>query len=104
MSRTGNPSDKVRFIRALAFEIHRKRPAEEALADCIEREGKGGRHRLWRPAGVALEAEGFVAALRAADLLGDEAAAILGPVVAGGDHRLLAAALNALADHHEAAD
>jgi arginase family enzyme len=104
MSRNDNSSEKVRFIRALAFEIHRKRPAEEALADCIEREGKGGRHRLWRPASVALEADGFVAALRAAELLGDEAAAMLRPVVAGGDHRLLAATLNALADYLDTAD
>ena len=94
---------KARFLRALAFEIHRKRPAAEAMVDCIEREGQRGRHRTLRPASAALASEGVVAALKVADLLGDEAAVVLAAVVAGGDHRLLSAALNNLADYHERA-
>ena len=103
MNPTGKAAEKVRFLRALAFEIHRKRPAAEALAECIEREGRGGKHRLWRPASAALEADGFVPALLAADLVGEEAGIVLAVLAAGGDHRLLSAALGALADHHEAA-
>lgn len=93
--------DKVRFLKALAFEIRRKRPAAEALTECIEREGRGGRHRAFRQAVQVLADEGFVPALQAADLLGDEAAAVLAPVAEENDHRLLAGAISALAEFHE---
>jgi hypothetical protein len=96
-----NPaSDKARFLRALAFEIRRKRPAVEALADCIDKEGRGGRHRVFRQASAMLETEGFLPALQAAGLIGEEAAAILAEVVAANDHRLLAGAINNLADYY----
>ncbi len=94
-------SDSVRFLRTLAFEIHRKRPADEALAECIGKDGRGGRHRQFRQAAALLESDGFVAALQAADMLGDEAAVLLEAIIAAADHRLLAAALGKLADHHE---
>lgn len=94
-------SDKARFLKALAFEIRRKRPAEEALTECIEQEGRGGRHKAFRQAAAVLAEEGFVPALQAADLLGDEAAAILIPVVEENDHRLLAGVLSGLADFYE---
>jgi hypothetical protein len=93
--------DKIRFLKALAFEIRRKRPPEEALNECIEQEGRGGRHKAFRQAAAVLAAEGFVPALRAADLIGDEAAAVLTSVMEENDHRLLASAIGGLADFHE---
>jgi hypothetical protein len=97
-------TEKARFLRALAFEIHRKRPPQEALSDCIEQEGRGGRHRQFRQAQLILESDGVLAALRAADLVGAEAAAIFAPAFAQNDHRLLAAMLNKLADFHDNED
>lgn len=96
-----NSSDKARFLKALAFEIRRKRPAEEALTDCIEQEGRGGRHKAFRQAASVLASEGFVAALQAADLIGEEAAAVLASVMEENDHRLLAGAIAGLAEFHE---
>ncbi len=93
--------DKVRFLRALAFEIRRKLPPNEALIECIDKEGRGGRHRMFRQVSAVLESDGFIAALHVAGMLGDEAAAILAAVVAVNDHRLLANAVNNLADYHE---
>jgi hypothetical protein len=103
VARANSNEDKVRLLHSVAFLIHRKRPAVEALAECFESEGKGGRHRQFRQAVTVLEAEGFVPALAAAELIGAEAAAILATVDAAGDHRLLAAALNAVADYLEQA-
>ena len=94
-------SDRARFLKALAFEIRRKRPAEEALTDCIEQEGRGGKHKAFRQASAVLAAEGFVPALQAAGLVGDEAAAVLTSVMAENDHRLLAGAIAGLAEFHE---
>lgn len=94
-------TDKARFLRALAFEIRRKLPANEALTECIDKEGRGGRHRLFREASAVLESEGFIPALQAAGMLGEEAAAVLATVVAANDHRLLANAINNLADLNE---
>lgn len=96
-----NASDKARFLKALAFEIRRKRPPEEALTDCIDQEGRGGRHKAFRQAANVLAAEGFVPALLAADLIGDEAAAVLTSVMEENDHRLLAGAIAGLAEFHE---
>ena len=96
-------TDKTRFLKALAFEIRRKRPAEEALTDCIEQEGRGGRHRAFRRAVEVLAEEGFVPALLAAEMIGEEAAAVLSAVVEGNDHRLLANALAGLAEFWERA-
>jgi len=93
--------DKIRFLKALAFEIRRKRPAEEALNDCIEQEGRGGRHKAFRQAAAILQTEGFVPALLAAGLIGDEAAAVLTALMAENDHRLLASAIAGLAEFHE---
>ena len=100
MSRADNEG-KVRLLRSLAHHIHRKTPAGEALAACIEAEGRGGRHRQWRQAGDALATAGFVPALVAGQLVGEEAAAVLEIVAAAGDHRNLAAAVAALADYLE---
>lgn len=91
-------AEKARLLRALAFEIHRKRPAEEVLAECFEKEGRGGRHRMFREARAMLETSGFAAALQTAGLVGDEAAVILAAVAAAGDHRLLSGVLSSLAD------
>lgn len=93
--------DKIRFLKALAFEIRRKRPAAEAMTDCIEREGRGGRHKMFRQATAVLADEGFVPALQAASLIGDEAAAVLASVMEENDHRLLAGAIAGLAEFHE---
>ncbi len=100
MSHDGS-EERIRLLRSLAFHVHKKVPAAEALAECFESEGRGGRHRQWRQAGEVLKADGFVAALAAAGLIGAEAAAILAVVADGGDHRLLSASLAALADHHQ---
>ncbi len=94
-------ADKVRFLKALAFEIRRKKPAAEAMADCIEQEGRGGRHRIFRQASTILESDGFVAALLAAGLVGPEAAAVLDMVLAENDHRLLAGAITGLANYQD---
>ncbi len=102
MSQADDSAVKLRFLRALAFEIHRKRPADEAMAECIEKEGQRGRHRMLRPASAVLQAEGFIAALRTAGFLGDEAAAVLAVVAESGDHRLLSGAIGRLADFHAA--
>lgn len=101
MSRADDEETQLRFLRSLAFEIHRKRPAIEAMIDAIEQEGRGGRHRAFREARTKLEEEGFVAALSAAGFIGAEAAQLLDIIVGGGDHRQLANALNRLADFHE---
>jgi len=91
--------DKVRLLRALAFHIHKKESATDALMRCFEDEGRGGRHRQWRQAIAVLETEGFVPALLTAGLIGDEAAQILGIVAAAADHRQLSAAIGSLADY-----
>ncbi len=92
--------DKARFLRALAFEIRRKRPPAEALAECFEKEGRGGRHRQFRQAIASLESDGFIAALLAADLVGEEAAVVLAVLESGNDHRLLSQAISGLAERH----
>ena len=97
----GAEPDKARFLKALAFEVRRKRPPEEALTECIDQEGRGGRHRAFRQAAAALADEGFVAALLAAEMIGEEAAVVLNCVVEGNDHRLLAGALTGLAEFWE---
>ncbi len=94
-------SDKARFLKALAFEIRRKRPAEEALTECIEQEGRGGRHKAFRQAAAILAEQGFVPALLAADLIGDEAAVVLESLMGENDHRLLAGAIAGLAEFHD---
>ncbi|OAN44023.1 hypothetical protein A6A04_09075 [Paramagnetospirillum marisnigri] len=96
-------ADKVRVLKALAFQIHRKRPAEEALAEVLDQESKGGRNRAFRPAKEALESQGVLASMQAIELLGDEAAAVLGTVIDARDHRLLSSALSALAEFLEGA-
>lgn len=93
--------DKVRLLRALAFQIRRKRPADEAFADVAEQEFRGGRHKLFRPASDALAESGFVAALKCLSLIGDEAAVVLSTVLDANDHRLLASSLERLADYIE---
>ena len=91
--------DKVRLLRALAFHIQKKVPAAEALGGCFEDEGRGGRHRQWRRAVEVLGSDGFVPALVAAGLVGDEVAVILAIIGTSGNHRLLSDALKALADY-----
>lgn len=101
---TVNPPDAevaVRFLRALAFEIHRKRPPDEAMAECMEKEGQRGRHRNLRPATAILQSEGFVPALQAAGFVGEEAAVVLAAIAGSNDHRLLSSAVNNLADFRE---
>ncbi len=89
--------DKVRFLRSLSFHIHKKLPPAEALETCIEAEGKGGRHRQWKQAQAVLEQDGFVPALKVADLVGPEAAAVLEVVEKAKDHRLMSDAISAIA-------
>lgn len=103
MARNGH-EEKIRLLRSLAFRIHRKEPADEALRDCFEAEGRGGRHRQWRQAGQVLESDGFVPALLAAELIGAEAAIVMAVLEKAKDHRLLSDAITSLADHWEASD
>ncbi len=95
---TIDDEDKVRVLRALAFQIHRKRPAEEALAELLEHESKGGRRRAFRAGTDALAADGFTAAMDALGLFNDDALVLLGVLAESGDHRLLSSALAKLAD------
>ena len=94
-------ADRVRLLRALAFQIRRKHPADEAFTEVVELEFRGGRHKLFRPAGDALAESGFVAAVKMLGLIGEEAAVVLEVVVDANDHRLLAGVLERLADHTE---
>ena len=95
-----NTSDEtIRLLKALAFHIHKKEPAVEALTRCFEDEGRSGRHRKWREPAAVLETHGFVPALRSADLVSEDAACLLAVIEKAGDHRLLSAALTALAEH-----
>lgn len=94
----------IRMLRALAFHIHKKLGPADALERCIEDEGRGGRHRRWRQTAAVLETEGFVPALLAAELVTPETAAVLAVVESGGDHRLMSAALTAIADCRERRD
>jgi hypothetical protein len=94
-------AEKVRLLRELAFHIHRKLPAGEALAAYIEAQGKLGRHREVRPATEALGQDGFLGGLQALGLVADETAAVLAAVIAAEDHRLLAKTLVQLADYLE---
>ncbi len=90
---------KSRFLRAVAFEIHRKRTPDEAIVACVEAEGRGGRHRILKPALAVVEERGFIPALQAVEMIGDEAASVLSCIVESGDMRLLVAALNSLAEY-----
>lgn len=91
--------ESIRLLKALAFHIHKKEPAAEALTRCFEDEGRSGRHRKWREPAAVLETEGFVPALLAAELIGADAACLLTVIEKAGDHRLLSSALTALAEH-----
>src|SRR6516165_4247994 len=91
--------EKGRLLRALAFQIHRKRPADEVLREHIDQKMQNGQRREFRPAEEALVNDGFLAALRVLDVIGGEAAAVLAVVMEAKDHRLLAGALGRLADH-----
>lgn len=93
--------EKARLLRALAFQIHRKRSPDDVLLEHIEEQLRNGRRREYRPAGETLAAEGFLAALQVLELVGGEAAAVLAAVIEAKDHRLLAGALGNLADHLE---
>lgn len=96
--------DKVRLLRALAFHTHRKRPVTDALLELVEQELRGNRRRIFRPAAERLAEGEPLAALQALDMVGKEAACVLGPVIDSGDHRLLSNALNRLADLAEQND
>ena len=96
MARNEN-EDKIRLLRSLAFRIHRKEPAAEALNDCYEAEGRGGKHRQWRQAVAVLAEEGFVPSLLAGELVGAEAALVLAVLERARDHRLLSDAIEGLA-------
>ncbi|ARJ65523.1 hypothetical protein WV31_07580 [Magnetospirillum sp. ME-1] len=90
--------DKVRLLRALAFQIHRKVPADEALGELLEHESKGGRRRAFRAGVDALAADGFTAAMAALGLFSDDAMVLLGVLADSGDHRLLSSGLGKIAD------
>ena len=93
--------DKARLLRALAFEIRRKRAGDEVLREHIDQQYALGRRREIRAADEALSERGFAAGLVALDLIGAEAAVVVAAIVEGKDHRVLAAALNDLADFIE---
>ncbi|MBX9634333.1 MAG: hypothetical protein K2X44_05060 [Magnetospirillum sp.] len=98
---TLDPDDKVRLLRALAFQIHRKRPGDEALGEILGQESRGGRSRVFRPANDALAERGFSAAMQVLGMVSDEAAILLEVVIDANDHRLLSSALGKLADFIE---
>lgn len=94
--------DKVRLLRALAFHVHRKRQADEALMELVEQELRGSRRRIYRAAAEKLAESDVLGALQAIGAVGDEAACVLGPVLDEGNHRLLSNILTQLADWSEA--
>lgn len=100
-AQTAQTTNKAPALRALAFQIHRKKPPEEALLEHLQEQMQSGQWKRYKPAEEALAESGFVAALQVLDLVNDEAAAVLSAVVDGRDHRLLASALNALANLHD---
>ncbi|NFV80541.1 hypothetical protein [Magnetospirillum aberrantis] len=93
--------DKVRILRSLAFHVHRKRPADEALMELVEQELRGTRRRVYRAAAERMAESDTLGALLAIGAVSDEVACVLGPVIDDGDHRLLSNALNRLADWTE---
>lgn len=93
--------DKVRMLRAVAFQVHRKQPIVEVLLEHVESELRGSRRRIYRPAAERLAEGDALGALQELGAVGDEAACILGPVIESGDHRMLSSALNRLADWAE---
>jgi hypothetical protein len=97
--RTGD--ERARTLRGLSHQVHRKRPLEDVLLEYIEDNLRQGGNREFRPAEEALRTEGPAAALKALDLIGDEASRIIGCVIAADDHRLLSAALDNLADFQD---
>lgn len=90
--------EQARLLRGLAFQIHRKQPADEVLREHFDEQFRMGRRREYRAANDALAESGFAAALRALGMIGDEGALLLAAIVESKDHRLLATALNLLAD------
>ena len=92
---------KVRLLRALAFEIHRKRPGDEVLREYVDEQYALGRRREIRATDEALSERGFAAGLVALDLIGGETAVVLSVVTESKDHRALATALTGLADFIE---
>lgn len=94
-------TDKAKLLRALAFEIHRKRPADEAMNAYLDDQMRSGKHREFRAAQDALNESGFAAALHALNLISDDGAVILKCLIEGGDHRLQSNALTALAEFLE---
>jgi hypothetical protein len=99
---TLDAEDKARLLRATAFQVRRKRPAEEAFTEVLEQEFRGGRHRMFKPAADAMAETGVLSAFVLLGLMGLEAASIMAAVLETRDHRLLAGALERLADHIEA--
>ncbi len=90
--------EQARLLRALAFQIHRKQPADEVLREHFDEQFRLGRRRECRAASEALDESGFAAALQALGMIGDEGSLLLAAIVESKDHRLLADALNRLAD------
>lgn len=94
-------ADKARLLRALAFQVHRKQPPAEALQAHFDEQFQLGRRREFRGANDALKDHGFAAALNSLEMVSDDGALLLAAIVESKDHRLLASALNMLADHVE---
>ena len=92
---------KAALLRALAFEIHRKRPGDEVLREYVDEQYALGRRREIRATDQALSERGFAAGLVALDLIGDETALVLEALVNTKDHRAVAAALTGLAEFLE---
>lgn len=100
-NKLNDPAEKAKILRSLAHQVHRKQSLEDVLLDFIEDNLRQNRNREFRPAEQALREDGPSAALRALDLIGDETSRILGCVIEANDHRLLAAALDNLAQFQD---
>lgn len=91
--------EKVKLLRAFAFQVHRKRPLDEVVMEHVEQELQRGRRREYRPVAEAINADGPAAAMKALSLVDDQAAAILTVITEQAkDHRLLSDILEKLAD------
>lgn len=96
------PADeKIGLLRQMAFQVHRKRDAEEVFQAYLDEQFQKGRRREFRAAGDAMGETGLAAALQALEILGEEGAVLLDVLLGSKDHRLIAAGLNALADYLE---
>lgn len=92
-------AEKVKLLRAFAFQVHRKRALDEVVLEHVEQELQRGRRREYRPAAEAINAGGPADGMLAMGLVDAQAAAMLAVLAEQcKDHRMLSDILERLAD------